>query len=293
MKSKISRRSARGKMAASAAVVSAAPNLAERLKAADGTAGAALKGRINHSVCKWCYPNVELEDLCVAGKPMGLQSIELLEPKDWPTLLKHGLTCAMASGVDGISYGFNRLEHHDDLIKKFEMNLPKAVDAGLKNYICFSGNRGAMSDEQGLENCAVGLKRLMPLAEKNKITICMELLNSKVDHKDYMCDHTTWGVELAKRVGSERFKLLYDIYHMQIMEGDMCDTIRENHKYIAHYHTGGVPGRHEIDASQELNYPAIAQAIKATGYRGFIGQEFLPVRDPLTSLREGVKLCAV
>jgi hydroxypyruvate isomerase len=294
MKTKISRRSALTKMAAGAATVSAVSGLTERLEAADSAAGAALKGRINHSVCKWCYPNIGLEDLCVAGKAMGLESIELLEPKDWPTLLKHGLTCAMASGVDGISYGFNRLDHHDDLIKKFEVNLPKAVDAGLKNYICFSGNRGGMSDEQGLENCAIGLKRLMPMAEKNKITICMELLNSKVNHKDYMCDHTKWGVELVKRVGSERFKLLYDIYHMQIMEGDVIRTIRESHQYIAHYHTGGVPGRHEIDETQELYYPAVMKAIIETGFKGHVAQEFQPARsDVLASLKQGVQICDV
>jgi len=294
MKTKISRRSALSKMAAGAVAVSAAPGLAERLTAADSAAGAALKGRINHSVCKWCYPNVELEDLCVAGKAMGLQSVELLGPEDWPKLLKHGLTCAMASGVDGITYGFNRLDHHDDLIKKFEVNLPKAVDAGLKNYICFSGNRGSMSDEQGLENCVVGLKRLMPLAEKHKITICMELLNSKVNHKDYMCDHTKWGVELVKRVGSEYFKLLYDIYHMQIMEGDVIRTIRENHQYIAHYHTGGVPGRHEIDDTQELYYPAVMKAIVETGFKGHVAQEFQPARpDVLASLKQGVQICDV
>src|ERR1043166_1785303 len=176
MKTKISRRCALGKLAAGAALA----RLTERLSAADNASGAALKGRINHSVCKWCYPKVGLEDLCVAGKAMGLQSIELLGPEDWPKLLEHGLTCAMASGVDGITYGFNRPEHHDDLIIKFEAALPKAVNAGLKNYICFSGNRGGMSDEQGLENCVAGLKRLMPLAEKHKIVICMELLNSKV-----------------------------------------------------------------------------------------------------------------
>src|SRR5437667_9224880 len=164
MKTKLSRRSALSKIATGAAAASVAADLAERITAADAAAGASLKGRINHSVCKWCYPNVELEDLCVAGKAMGLQSIELLEPKDWPTLLKHGLTCAMASGVDGITYGFNRLDHHDDLIKKFEVNLPKAVDAGLKNYICFSGNRCDMPDEQGLQTCTVGVKRLVPLA---------------------------------------------------------------------------------------------------------------------------------
>ena len=279
-------------MAAGAAAASAAASLAERTTAADSSAE--LKGRINHSVCKWCYPSVKLEDLCVAGKAMGLQSIELLGPEDWPTLRKHGLTCAMASGVDGITYGFNRLEHHDDLIKKFEVNLPKAVDAGLKNYICFSGNRGGMPDEQGLENCAVGLKRLMPLAEKHKITICMELLNSKVNHKDYMCDHTNWGVELVKRVGSEYFKLLYDIYHMQIMEGDVIRTIRENHQYIAHYHTGGVPGRHEIDETQELYYPAVMKAIIQTGFKGHVAQEFQPARsDVLASLKQGVQICDV
>ena len=294
MKTKISRRSALGKMAVGAAAASVAADLAERITAADAAAGAALKGRINHSVCKWCYPKVELKDLCVAGKAMGLQSIELLEPKDWPTLLEHGLTCAMASGVDGISYGFNRLEHHDDLIRKFEVNLPKAVDAGLKNYICFSGNRGGMSDEQGLENCVVGLKRLTPLAEKHRIVICMELLNSKVDHKDYMCDHTKWGVELVKRVGSDYFKLLYDIYHMQIMEGDVVRTIRENHRYIAHYHTGGVPGRHEIDDTQELNYPVVMKAIVETGFKGHVAQEFVPARpDVLASLKQGVQICDV
>ena len=294
MKTKISRRSALSKMSAGAAAVAAATGLAERLTAADSAAGGAFKGRINHSVCKWCYPNVELEDLCVAGKGMGLQSIELLGPEDWPTLLKHGLTCAMASGVDGITYGFNRLDHHDDLIKKFEVNLPKAVDAGLKNYICFSGNRGGMSDEQGLANCVVGLKRLMPLAEKNKITICMELLNSKVNHKDYMCDHTKWGVELVKRVDSEHFKLLYDIYHMQIMEGDVVRTIRENQQYIAHYHTGGVPGRHEIDDTQELYYPAVMKAIVETGFKGHVAQEFRPARpDVLASLKQGVQICDV
>ena len=174
------------------------------------------------------------------------------------------------------------------------MNLPKAVDADLKNYICFSGNRGGMSDEQGLENCVVGLKRLMPLAEKHKITICMELLNSKVNHKDYMCDHTKWGVELVKRVGSERFKLLYDIYHMQIMEGDVIRTIRDNMQWIGHFHTGGVPGRHEIDATQELNYRAIARAIADVGFRGYLAHEFVPTRaDPFASLAEAVGICSV
>ena len=204
------------------------------------------------------------------------------------------MICAMVSGADQIGYGFNRLEHHDILVKKFEEIAPEVVKAGFKNIICFSGNRGGMSDEQGLENCAIGLKRLMPLAEKNKIVICMELLNSKVNHKDYMCDHTKWGVELAKRVGSEHFKLLYDIYHMQIMEGDLIATIKRSHQYFAHYHTGGVPGRNEIDDSQEINYPAVMKAIVDTGFKGFVAQEFIPKRpDVIASLKQGVTICDV
>ena len=294
MKQSITRRSALGQLAVGAAATAVTANLGQRLAAAEDALGAGLKGRVNHSVCKWCYPDISLEDLCRAGKEMGLQSIELLGPKDWPTLKKYGLTCAMASDVDGISYGFNRLEHHDDLLQKFGVALPQAVDAGLKNYICFSGNRKGMSDEQGLENCAIGLKRLMPLAEKHGITICMELLNSRVNHPDYMCDHSAWGVELCKRVESERFKLLYDIYHMQIMEGDVIATIKKSHQYFAHYHTGGVPGRNEIDDTQELNYPAIMKAIVESGFKGHVAQEFIPKRtDVLASLKQGVHICDV
>jgi hydroxypyruvate isomerase len=167
------------------------------------------------------------------------------------------------------------------------------ADAGLPNVICFSGNRAGMDDELGLANCATALKQIVGEAERRRVTVCMELLNSKVTHKDYMCDHTAWGVELVKRVGSDRFKLLYDIFHMQIMEGDVISTIQSNHTYIAHYHTGGVPGRHEIDDTQELYYPAIARAIKETGHRGYVAQEFVPVRDPLTSLAQGVAICTV
>jgi len=287
-----------GKMAAGTALASVAA-VSLRLQSAESATAAlgdpaSLKGRINHSVCKWCYPHISLEDLASAGKGIGLHSIELLGPEDWPTLLKHDLTCAMASGVDSIGYGFNRVEHHDDLLNKFEQALPKAANAGLKNYICFSGNRGGMDDQKGLENCVLGLKRLMPLAEKHNIVICMELLNSKVDHKDYMCDHTAWGVELVKGVGAEHFKLLYDIYHMQIMEGDVVRTIRDNHQHIAHYHTGGVPGRHEIDDTQELNYPTVMKAIVQTGFKGHVAQEFIPARtDALASLRQGVQICDV
>src|SRR5581483_7864724 len=197
----------------------------------------------------------------------------------------------VSGGPGGITSGLNRVENHDKIAEFFEKTIPIVAEAGYLNIICFSGNREKMDDEQGLKNCAIGLKRVASLAEKHKVNICMELLNSKVNHHDYMCDHSAWGVELCKAVGSERFKLLYDIYHMQIMEGDVIRTIQDNHQYFAHYHTGGVPGRHEIDDSQELHYPAIARAIKATGFKGFIAQEFVPLRDPLTSLRQGVQLC--
>lgn len=254
-----------------------------------------LKGHVNHSVCKWCYPNIPLDELCKAAKDIGLSSIELQGPEEWPTIKKYGLTCAMPWGAGkGIEHGWNNPALHDELLASFEDIIPKAANAGLDKIITFSGNRKGLSDEQGLENCATGLKRLMKTAEKYKVTVTMELLNSKVNHKDYQCDHTKWGVELAKRIGSEQFKLLYDIYHMQIMEGDVIATIREYHPYISHYHTGGVPGRNEIDETQELNYPAIMNAIVETGYKGFVGQEFIPKhKEPLVSLKKSVEICDV
>jgi hydroxypyruvate isomerase len=295
MTSLLTRRSALGRIAGTAAVFSTAASLGSRITAAEATAGAQLKGRINHSVCKWCYPKVSLEDLCLAGKEMGLSSIELLEAKDFETLKKHGLTCAMVSGVPGgITSGLNRLENHDKIVAFYEEVAPKVAEAGFKNIICFSGNRKGMSDEQGLENCAIGLKRIAPICEREKVVAVMELLNSKVNHPDYMCDHTHWGVELCKKVGSDHFKLLYDIYHMQIMEGDVIATIRKSHPYIAHYHTGGVPGRNEIDDTQELHYPAIMKAIVETGFKGHVAQEFIPKRpDALASLKQGVSICDV
>ncbi len=257
-----------------------------------------LKGNINHSVCKWCYPDSSVEELAAAGQEMGLASVELLDPDEWPVLEKYGLTCAMpfgpvAEGKGRLTDGFNHIENHEWLVPMFKERIQAVAEAGYSNVICFSGNRRGLDDETGLENCLQGLKALLPTAEKYGVTVCMELLNSKVNHKDYQCDHTLWGVELCKRVGSERFKLLYDIYHMQIMEGDVIRTIRDYHPYIAHYHTGGNPGRHEIDHTQELNYAAIMRAIVETGYTGHVGQEFIPTRDPLTSLREGVAICDV
>ena len=254
-----------------------------------------LKGRIHHSVCQWCYDKIPLETLCRAAREMGIQSVELVTVADFPILQRHNLVCAMVTGVPGmIQSGLNRLENHDKIVEFFEQTIPATASAGFPNVICFSGDRAGMSDEEGLKNCATGLKRIMTTAEKHGITVCMELLNSKVDHPDYMCDHSAWGVELCKAVGSERFKLLYDIYHMQIMEGDVIRNIENFHPYFGHYHTGGVPGRHEIDDTQELNYPAIMKAIVKTGYQGFVAQEFIPTQsDPLASLKQGIQICDV
>lgn len=259
---------------------------------------------INHSVCRWCYDDISLEELCVAAKGMGIRSIELVETTDFQTIEKHGLTCAVVTFPttltdDGVKVGmiekaFNRLEHHDALVEVYEKTLYECAAVGAKQLICFSGNRDGMSDEEGMKNCAVGLKRILPLAEKLDIILCMELLNSRLDHPDYMCDHSAWGIALADRIGSPNFKLLYDIYHMQVMEGDIIATIRAKHTYFSHYHTGGVPGRNEIDATQELNYPAIMKAIVDTGYTGFVGQEFIPKgADKLASLRQGVGICTL
>ena len=299
----ISRRSAIRKVAGGAAALSAAASLSSRLSAAEAAAGDALKGRINHSVCKWCYGNIPLEDFCQAAKAMGLRSVELLSVDDFPLLKKHDLACAMVSGVPGgIGSGLNRVENHDKIVAFYEATAPKVAAAGHQNIICFSGNRKGMSDDEGLENCAKGLKRVAAICEKHGVVAVMELLNSKVNHPDYMCDHTAWGVELCKRVGSENFKLLYDIYHMQIMEGDVIRTIKGDQgkgleaaaPYIAHYHTGGVPGRNEIDETQELYYPAIMKAIVETGFQGFVAQEFIPARaDKLASLKQGVHICDV
>ena len=254
-----------------------------------------LKGNINHSVCRWCYGSMSLDQLCASAKEMGLKAIDLVGPAEWPTLQKYGLFSAMCNGAEiNLTDGFNDKTFHETLIKNYSEMIPKVAAAGYKNLICFSGSRRGKTDEVGWDNCAEGLKKLIPLAEKHNVVLVMELLNSKINHKDYQCDKTAWGVELAKRVGSENFKLLYDIYHMQIDEGDVIRTIGDNHQYIAHYHTGGVPGRNEIDESQELYYPAIMKAILATGYKGYVAQEFIPKRaDKMSSLKQGVQICDV
>jgi hydroxypyruvate isomerase len=254
-----------------------------------------LKGNINHSVCPWCYKGVTLDELCAFAKSIGIKGIDLLGPKDWPIVKKYGLDSPMCNGAEiNLIDGFNDKKFHATLIKNYSEMIPQVAAAGYTNLICFSGSRRGISDETGWANCVEGLTPLVKLAEKHKVVLVMELLNSKVNHKDYQCDRTSWGVELCKRLGSENFKLLYDIYHMQIDEGDVIHTITENHQYIAHYHTGGVPGRNEIDNTQELYYPAIMEAIKNTGYKGYVAQEFIPKNsDKLASLKKAIQICDI
>ena len=256
---------------------------------------APLKGNIRHSVCSWCYPDLSLDELCLLAKDIGLVGIDLIGPEGWPTLKKHGLISTMCNGAElSLTEGFNHIEYHPQLIANYTRQIELVAAAGYTNLICFSGNRNGMDDETGLQNCVAGLKQILPLAEEKGVVIQMELFNSKVDHPDYMCDNTAWGIELCKRLDSPNFKLLYDIYHMQIEEGDIIRTIRENHRYFGHYHTAGVPGRHEIEENQELFYPAIMKAIVETGYEGFVAQEFIPTReDPTESLRKAIALCDV
>jgi hydroxypyruvate isomerase len=286
------RRAMIGRIAGAAVVTAATPF--KSVLAEVGKEVFQLKGNIHHSVSQWCYDDIPLADFAKACKEMGLESIELLNEKDWATVKKAELKCAVGYATDwGIPKGFNRVENHEKLIADFEGMIPKASDAGVPNLICFSGNREGQNDNEGMINCAKGLRKLMPAAEKYGVTIIMELLNS-YGHKDYQCDKTTWGSALCEMVGSERFKLLYDIYHMQIMEGNIIDTITNYIQYIGHIHTGGVPGRHEIDETQELYYPAIMGALVKTGYKGFVGQEFVPSqKDKLASLRKCVRICDV
>lgn len=291
---KISRRTAITSALTAAAALSSVSVFAKLGSTAEPDAKGPLKGNIRHSVSKWCFGDIPLDEFCVICKKIGITSIELLNPDEWETVQKHGLTVAMTQGAGmGIDNGFNNPEFHDELVKSYEQIIPIVAKAGLTNLICFSGKRNGLSDEEGIANCAKGLKRLTPLAEKHNVVLVMELLNS-YGHKDYQCDHTAWGVELCKRVGSENFKLLYDIYHMQIMEGNIIETIKNNIDYIAHIHTGGNPGRNEIDETQELYYPAIMKAIAETGYKGFVGQEFVPAqKDKLASLEKCIRICDV
>ena len=254
-----------------------------------------LKGNINHSVSRWCFDSLDLETLCIEAKKMGITGIDLVGPEAWPTLKKYNLVSTMCNGAElNLVDGFNDTQFHEKLIQRYTEMIPRVAEAGYKNLICFSGNRRGKSDEEGWTNCVIGLQKLIPLAEKHNVTLVMELLNSKINHKDYQCDRTAWGVELAKRINSPNFKLLYDIYHMQIDEGDVIRTIKDNIQYIAHFHTAGVPGRNEIDDTQELNYPAIMRAIAGTGFKGFVGQEFVPNNpNKLASLQKAITICDI
>ena len=291
---RITRRSALGRLAAGATAAVAGTLTEPGAEAGEAKPGRQkLKGRIKQSVCKWCYPKLSVEELARESAKMGIVGMDLIPPSDWDAAFKHGIRPVMVNAGDTPSDGLNTKANHSRLEKEFRKNIELAAKAGVPNVICFSGNRRGMSDEEGLENCYIFVKKVIAQAEDKDVMVCIELLNSKVNHKDYQCDRTPWGVELVKRVNSPRFRLVYDIYHMQIMEGDVIRTIRDNIQHIAHFHTGGVPGRNEIDDTQELNYAAISRAIVETGFSGYMAHEFIPKREPLVSLREAVLLCDV
>jgi hydroxypyruvate isomerase len=259
-----------------------------------GQTGAVTRGRLKQSVCRWCYRDIALPDLCKAAAEIGLTAMDLLTPEEWPVAKQYGLVCSMGSGLGGpIEQGLNDPANHESIVKGLTEGIPLAKKAGVPNVITFFGNRRGRSDEEAIANSVKALNRVKSVAEDHGVTICIELLNSKVNHKDYQGDRTPYGVAVVSQVNSPRVKLLYDIYHMQIMEGDVIRTIKDNHQWIAHYHTGGVPGRNEIDTTQELYYPAIVQAILDTGFQGYMAHEFIPKRQPLASLREAVVLCDV
>jgi len=267
---------------------------AGRAVTADDVERIVKNGRINQSVSKWCYGKFSLEEMCAVGKKMGLKAIDLLGPNDFPTLKKYGLACSMVN-THGLTKGINRKENHDECLAKIRTAIDAAAEYKYPNVISFPGNRAGMPDDVGVENSVIALKKIAGYAEKKDVTICLEYLNSKVNHKDYMFDNMAWGVEVCKKVGSESVKILYDIYHAQIMEGDIIRTLRDNKKYIGHYHTGGNPDRHEIDETQELYYPAIMRAIVETGYKGYVAHEFVPKKenDPIESLAYAVRICDV
>jgi len=297
MLNKTTRRNALKNLLLTGSAIAASP--ASSLAACDAEEKSKkLKGNINHSVCQWTYNFISVEELCQTVKKIGFSAIDLVGPKDWATLKKYGVYSSMCNGAEiNLTEGWNDKQYHNTLIKNYTEHIQLAADAGYKNLICFSGSRRGMDDETGLKNCTEGLKQILSLAEKKGIMIQMELLNSKINHKDYMCDRSPWGIELCKRISSENFKLLYDIYHMQIDEGDVIRTINDNHQYFGHYHTGGVPGRHIIDETQELYYPAIIKAIIATGFKDYVAQEFIPDEKDneakIAALKKAVNICDV
>ncbi|AJP42633.1 hydroxypyruvate isomerase [Alteromonas australica] len=265
---------------------------------AEGTGMPKLKGNINHSVSRWTYGSLTIEELCQTVKSLGFNAIDLVGPEDWPVLKQYGIDSSMCNGAEiGLEDGFIHPQHHDELVERYLAHIDLVADAGYRNLICFSGNARGMSRQEGLENAVKGLQRILPHAEKRGVTIFMELFNSKVDHPDYMADNSAWGIELCQALNSRHFSLLYDIYHMQINEGDIIHTIQQYHHYFGHYHTAGVPGRHEIDHTQELNYAAIAQAIRETGFDGYLAQEFIPTpksrAGKIASLRQAIEICDI
>ena len=256
--------------------------------------GIARKGRIRQSVCQWCYRQMSIDQLAQSAANIGLQGVDLLQPDDYEIPRRYGLICTMGyAGGGEINKALNRTENHTTIEQSFRTNIPRAAKAGVPNVITFSGNRAGMSDDEGARNTIAGLNRLKKIAEDHGVTICLELLNSKRDHHDYMCDHTAWGVRVMEEVNSPNVKLLYDIYHMQIMEGDLIETIRNNIQWIGHFHTGGVPGRHELDGTQEIQWDAVMRGIADSGYRGYVAHEFIPTGDPLVSLRKAADLCDI
>ena len=289
---RISRRSMIRRVASELAAASLAAS--PTLSAAAELQTRRRKERIRQSVSRWCYEKIPLDELCAKGAAMGLKAIDLLNEDEWEVPRRYGLVCSMGYGGGGeIRSAMNRVENHARIEEAFRKSIPRAEKLGVANVITFSGNRGGMSDEEGARNTIAGLNRVKKIAEDHGVTICMELLNSKVDHKDYMCDHTAWGIGVVEAVNSPWIKLLYDIYHMQIMEGDLIRTITENIQWLGHFHTGGVPGRHELDSTQEVNWAGVMRAIAGTKYTGYVAHEFIPTREALRSLQEAVELCDV
>jgi hydroxypyruvate isomerase len=254
--------------------------------------GPAAQGRLKQSACRWCFSQLPLDEFAAAAVRLGMVGIDLLGPEDFPTIKRHGLVCTMVTSHP-LTDGLCDPQYHDMALEKLNAAIEATAKEGWRNVITFSGNGRGIDRETGMNNCVAALRKIVPVAEEKGVILNMELLNSKVDHADYMCDNSTWGVELCKRVGSDHFKLLYDIYHMQIMEGDIIRTIERDHQYFGHYHTAGNPGRHELDERQELFYPPIARAVAETGFDGYFVHEFIPTGEPLVSLAAALRQCSV
>lgn len=283
---------------ASALGLSSLSALGAEVASSSGTPITALKGNISHSVARWTFDFLSVEELCLVVKRLGFSAIDLVGPKEWHILKQHGVDSSMCNGAElNLEDGWGDGKFHKPLIESYRKHIDLVSDAGYKNLICFSGNKRGKDPEEGLKQATKGLKQILAQAEKRGVVLQMELFNSKVNHPDYFADNSAWGIELCKRLDSPNFKLLYDIYHMQISEGDIIRTIQNHHQYFGHYHTAGVPGRNEIDDTQELYYPAIVRAIQATGFKGYVAQEFMPKRatnkEKIESLQAAIRICDV